>query len=199
MWIWNLYINIYIHIWITIHKKKATPCILTLCPWAESPVQTGYRPHYSPKVRFSQIILPLVEPRSGVTLTCIQKVFAGWAVAARSPGHQVSLTVHRSHGISCDPVIAIGDGVSCYMLIFPTASIKLCFITCCQTLLLFSSQKATYFNVFAPCKEFTDVMHTRQLEKSFLFQKQILFPFWHLVVSMYSGLLVQGLRQLKAL
>ena len=59
-------------------------------------------------------------------------------------GHSVSLAVHRSHGITYDPVFAAGDQVSHYMgvllLIFLTASIKCWFITCRQTPLQFGPQ-----------------------------------------------------------
>ena len=81
---------------------------------------------------------------ANVTFTCIQKVFAWLAVAARWPRHQESLAVRRSHGIAYYPVFAVGDWVSCRMgallLIFLAASTKLCFISCCQAPLLFRPQ-----------------------------------------------------------
>ena len=67
-----------------------------------------------------------------------------WLLLPDDPGHSVVLAVHRSHGITYDPVFTIGDRVHCrmgvFLLIFLTASIKLWFITCFQTPSLFGPQ-----------------------------------------------------------
>lgn len=46
----------------------------------------------------------------------------------------MSLEVHWSHGIACGLVLAVSGWVSVYMcallLIFPTPSIKMCFLMC---------------------------------------------------------------------
>lgn len=50
--------------------------------------------------------------------------------------HQVSLEAHQNRGFANDAVFAVGNWVSFHvatsLLIFPTASIKPWFITCCQ-------------------------------------------------------------------
>lgn len=72
----------------------------------------------------------------------LQKAFTWLVVGARWPGHQVSLDVHWRHSIMYDAMFAISDKVShCIsmpLLIFHTASIKLCFVMCCQTPSLFT-------------------------------------------------------------
>lgn len=86
----------------------------------------------------------MVEPRGAATLTQIQKIFAWLAVVARRPGLQVSQALHYREDISYDPVFAIKGCESCLMgmlsLIFSTAPIKLYFIICCQTPVLFKLQ-----------------------------------------------------------
>lgn len=97
------------------------------------------------RVCFSPTSQSLVEPRGGTTLTCIQKAFAPLAVAARWHRHHMSLAVHWSNGIAYDLVLATSDWVSHHtgalLFISLTASIKLCFITCGQTPLLFRPQR----------------------------------------------------------
>lgn len=80
---------------MSILEEKVTYSILTPCLQPESVVQTECHTHYSCKVWFSQITSSLVDPRSGMTLGCIQKAFAGLAVAAICPRPQVSLAVHQ--------------------------------------------------------------------------------------------------------
>lgn len=86
---------------------------------------------------------PRVGGTTGATaLTQIQKTFAWLAVLARRPPSVPAL--HHRQGICNDPVLAIRDRGSCLMgmlwLVFSTIPIKLNFIMCCQTQVLFKLQ-----------------------------------------------------------
>lgn len=86
----------------------------------------------------------MVEPRGATTLTQIQKIFAWLAVVARCPGLQVSLALHHRQDISYDAVFAVRGCECCLMgmllLVFSIAPVKLYFIICCQTPVLFKLQ-----------------------------------------------------------
>lgn len=73
----------------------------------------------------------------GVVGTHLCKPFVWWAAAARWPQQRASLAVPPSHGITRDPLFAVGDWVSrcegTLWLIFRTASVKLYFITLLQS------------------------------------------------------------------
>lgn len=70
-------------------------------------------------VQFSQITLPLVEPRSGTTLAHTEKHYHNW----------LSMIIDWKHGITYDPVFAISDHLShcmgALLLIFFTSTIKI--------------------------------------------------------------------------
>lgn len=113
-------------------------------PWP-LPSQAGCHSHYLCRVSFSPITSPPVEPRDGALLPIVKRHFTQLVVATRWPGHHTSLAIHWSHGIDYGPVLATSNWMHLHtgalLLIFPAASIKLCFIRCCQTLFLFRPQR----------------------------------------------------------
>lgn len=110
---------------------------LTLAAWA------GCHPQCPCEVRFSQTTVPLLEPRDSMTYPHSKDVYV------TDCGCQVTRTSSvpgcpPEKGVTYDAKFAIADQMSCrvgtLLFIFPTASTKLCFITCCQTLSLFEPQ-----------------------------------------------------------
>lgn len=96
----------------------------------------SFKPHYH---WWSRGVVQLLPHSKGICIIgcCCQMM-----------GHQMSVAVHRSQGITYDPVFSVSDWLSHRMgtllLIFPSASIKLCFKKCCQTPLMFGPHQVRW-------------------------------------------------------